>query len=229
MAEYKSKHTGAQIDAAVDRAKTAVLTVNGTAPDANGNVVVSGGGGSGYILPTASADVKGGVKVGEGLQMDGEVLSVEPYIENYRLLRTVTIDNSDVNLISFDVDDSGKAFSVRNLIVYGVINTSMPTKGARFLFNDANTEAVWFAQYATDGTTRFFTKIQMLKGGELIFSEHTAGANANHWHAIDPRKCVKLPSDVGGQTAFAPITKVRLYLNDSGVWSTGTKLYFYGY
>lgn len=33
-----------------------------------------GGGGSSYTLPTASADVKGGVKIGEGLTMDGEVL-----------------------------------------------------------------------------------------------------------------------------------------------------------
>jgi len=34
----------------------------------------NGGGGS-YILPTASPTVKGGVKIGSGLQMDGEVLS----------------------------------------------------------------------------------------------------------------------------------------------------------
>lgn len=33
------------------------------------------GGGGGYTLPTASADVKGGVKIGDGLQMVGEVLS----------------------------------------------------------------------------------------------------------------------------------------------------------
>lgn len=45
MAEYNSKHTGADIDAAVDRAKTAVLTVNGAAPDANGNVAIESGGG----------------------------------------------------------------------------------------------------------------------------------------------------------------------------------------
>jgi hypothetical protein len=31
-----------------------------------------------YTLPTASADVKGGVKVGSGLQMDGDVLGVVP-------------------------------------------------------------------------------------------------------------------------------------------------------
>lgn len=34
-----------------------------------------GGGGGGYTLPTASADTKGGVKIGAGLTMTGEVLS----------------------------------------------------------------------------------------------------------------------------------------------------------
>lgn len=35
----------------------------------------SGGGGGSYTLPTASETIKGGVKIGDGLQMDGEVLS----------------------------------------------------------------------------------------------------------------------------------------------------------
>lgn len=34
------------------------------------------GGGGGYTLPTASAETKGGVKIGDGLEMIGEVLSV---------------------------------------------------------------------------------------------------------------------------------------------------------
>ncbi len=39
-----------------------------------GDELNNGGGGSSYTLPTASADTKGGVKIGEGLTMDGEVL-----------------------------------------------------------------------------------------------------------------------------------------------------------
>lgn len=35
---------------------------------------IGGGGGSSYTLPTASANTKGGVKIGTGLIMDGEVL-----------------------------------------------------------------------------------------------------------------------------------------------------------
>lgn len=33
--------------------------------------------GGGYSLPTAAADTKGGVKIGSGLSMDGEVLSAD--------------------------------------------------------------------------------------------------------------------------------------------------------
>ena len=39
-----------------------------------GDELNNGGGGSSYTLPTASADTKGGVKIGEGLTMEGEVL-----------------------------------------------------------------------------------------------------------------------------------------------------------
>ena len=39
-----------------------------------------GGGGGGYTLPTASADTKGGVKIGNGLTMTGEVLSADAQI-----------------------------------------------------------------------------------------------------------------------------------------------------
>ena len=38
----------------------------------------NGGGGGSYHLPTASASVKGGVKVGSGLKMTDEALSVDP-------------------------------------------------------------------------------------------------------------------------------------------------------
>lgn len=41
---------------------------------------ISSGGGGGYILPTASADTKGGVKVGPGMRMTGEVLDRSDFI-----------------------------------------------------------------------------------------------------------------------------------------------------
>lgn len=50
----------------------------------------SSGGGS-YTLPTASADTKGGVKIGSGLSMDGEVLSATGGAEKF----VVTLTEDD--------------------------------------------------------------------------------------------------------------------------------------
>ena len=53
-----------------------------------------------YTLPTASTDVKGGVKVGEGLQMDGDVLGVVPE-SKYELLSSVTVGEGGAKKITF--------------------------------------------------------------------------------------------------------------------------------
>ena len=45
-----------------------------------GNKIGSGGGGEPYSLPTASDDTKGGVKIGNGLTMTGEVLSADAQV-----------------------------------------------------------------------------------------------------------------------------------------------------
>ena len=47
---------------------------NGDISTIGAEISAGGGGGSSYTLPTASASTKGGVKIGEGLTMDGEVL-----------------------------------------------------------------------------------------------------------------------------------------------------------
>ena len=56
------------------------------------------GGGSEYTLPTASATTKGGVKVGSGLQMSGEVLQVEPDT-GYQLIESITVEEDVQNII----------------------------------------------------------------------------------------------------------------------------------
>lgn len=53
-----------------------------------------------YNLPTASADVKGGVKVGKGLQMDGDVLSVKGS-GKYELLSQITVGEGGAKKITF--------------------------------------------------------------------------------------------------------------------------------
>lgn len=60
-------------------------------------------------LPTASADIKGGVKVGEGLQMDGDVLGVQPDDEP---IASILIEGSDVYSVQIDKDVNGNPFDL---------------------------------------------------------------------------------------------------------------------
>lgn len=52
------------------------INANGTRTTI-GAAIGSGGGGGSYTLPTASESTKGGVKIGSGLKMTGEVLSAD--------------------------------------------------------------------------------------------------------------------------------------------------------
>ena len=56
-----------------------------------------------YSLPVASADTLGGVKVGEGLQMDGDVLGVAPEGE-YELIETITVTEDNLKSIQRDIE-----------------------------------------------------------------------------------------------------------------------------
>lgn len=201
MAEYKSKHTGAQIDAAVDRAKAAILTVNGSAPDANGNVVVSGGGGG----------------------------SSSPYVDQYRLLKKVEIGSAaNVSIITMDKDDSGNPFSIRHVRIYAII-TGLPTNCAgRLLINDIGTEAAFFNVFLSDQAGRVYIALDVDANGTLVFAEHSGGANANSWAALKPSYSIHLPSDLGVEVIPA-ITKLRVYLNDGKTWPLDSIIYIFGY
>ena len=94
--------------------KNVVKTVNGVAPDANGNVQVEGGGGS-YTLPTASATVKGGVMVGEGLQMDGDVMSIDG--DEYVLLETITLAEEGLLEIIRTAEPDGTPYNLKAMMV----------------------------------------------------------------------------------------------------------------
>lgn len=74
-----------------------------------------------YTLPTASADVKGGVKIGEGLQMDGDVLEVVGGVEGkkYHRIKTITLTEDQAG-----VKDITEMFeSVYNGLIVTIENT----------------------------------------------------------------------------------------------------------
>lgn len=75
-------YTKTEVDSAIStegakyNPKDNFKTINGQSIVGTGNIEIQGGGGS-YTLPTASASTKGGIKIGEGLSMDGEVLNAD--------------------------------------------------------------------------------------------------------------------------------------------------------
>lgn len=79
-------------------------------------VNVFGTGGGAYVLPTASADTLGGVKVGDGLQMDGDVLGVVPEGE-YELLEAINVTEEGLRSIERDREPNGKEYSIKKLFI----------------------------------------------------------------------------------------------------------------
>ena len=68
-----------------------------------------------YTLPVASAETLGGVKVGEGLQMDGEKLGVVPD-GNFELIETATIEN-EITIFSRSAEPNGARYNFIKLYV----------------------------------------------------------------------------------------------------------------
>jgi len=63
-----------------------------------------------YELPTASADTKGGVKVGNGLQMTGDVLGVKPE-GVYELIETITLETESTIVRTAEPDGTDYRFT----------------------------------------------------------------------------------------------------------------------
>ena len=107
--------------------RTAVISVNGEYADENGNVVFSGGGGSGeYVLPIASAARLGGIRVGSGLTIgfDGTlnaVASSNIYTSN----GTIT-DNRTVNLNNKTITFTNGGFKADKLTLLLMLENTTP-------------------------------------------------------------------------------------------------------
>lgn len=65
--------------------------------DENGRISSnpSGSGGNEYTLPTATKEIKGGIKIGDRLTMDGDILSADPQM-NYTAGANISISNTGV-------------------------------------------------------------------------------------------------------------------------------------
>ena len=73
---------------------------------------MSEGGGGSYTLPTASPSTKGGVKIGTGLSMSGEVLNTNiPEITESDYGKVLAIDNTG-NLVWANVSAGTNSFAI---------------------------------------------------------------------------------------------------------------------
>lgn len=113
-------------------------------------IVIGSGSGGGisesYILPTASETIKGGVKVGNGLQMDGDVLSVKQ--GEYELIETITITEDMV--IERTAEPDGTPYSFDALNIHILIPNGLAAPKGSILFyktNDLNAHFIhrWLA------------------------------------------------------------------------------------
>ena len=107
-----------------------------------------------YTLPVASADTLGGVKVGEGLQMDGDMLSVVPEGE-YELIETITPEEDMVIERTVEPDGTPYDFDVVALRIkkpagitidasMGIsANTKKKTTHALYFMTTTKTEEQW--------------------------------------------------------------------------------------
>jgi hypothetical protein len=83
-----------------------------------------------YVLPVASADTLGGVRIGKGLRMDGDVLGVEPEGE-YELIKTIVL-NEEVEMIRSD------GFNLSKVYVELVVPNDGTSSPGTVFVNDAH-------------------------------------------------------------------------------------------
>lgn len=85
-----------------------------------------------YVLPTASATVKGGVRVGDGLQMDGDVLGVVPEGE-WVLIEEIPI-TEEVTSVERTKEPDGTPLKLSKAIILSLVPKVESTEGYQAMY-----------------------------------------------------------------------------------------------
>lgn len=123
-------------------------------------------GAAGYTLPAASADTLGGVKVGSGLLMDGDVLGVVPE-SKYELIETITLaeDTAQVHL-SQEPDGTPYRFEKAQVKVKTGGTDSGSGYFPYFLSNGTIIGRAWSNGYSnSNGSTKMYRFEMYLENG----------------------------------------------------------------
>ena len=144
-----------------------------------------GGGGEPYVLPTASPTTKGGIKVGEGLTMDGEVLNVSSTGSGYEVLNVpitaitrgmsageTYIANSSVNISTYVLD----GYTFLGFVGYSdvdkvFVSYRLDSNTIRLTINNTDTQS----QTVTVNGNAIFVK-QLEQDTSLLFENFTGSA-----------------------------------------------------
>lgn len=171
-------------------------------------------------LPTASATVRGGVKVGEGLQMDGDVLGVKPE-QPMRLIGEI-ITEEEVAIIKLTADASGKPISVKKAFV-----TLTPGAGivSNFtgLLTDGTSALLYISSNEIKKTNASLVSCLSIENGRL-FVDRTMT------YTTDGQTCYEGVIPYGRATGMVKqdaITSVGANALAGNVWPVGTKLAIY--
>ena len=150
-----------------------------------------------YTLPTASAEVKGGVKVGEGLQMDGDVLGVVPEPE-LEFIETIVCDGTYGNV-------SRSNLSLKRVVLY--IHTQAATAAASIGIEVRNGKEMFGYTWIGNGinTAERWMYANAVSGGKQeAYIEATGPSTSKH----TSNGLSRTPSRYDGDT---PITRVNIY------------------
>lgn len=171
-----------------------------------------------YTLPTASAAVKGGVKVGDGLVMDGETLAVKPD-KALTLMESITIGDEDTELLEIIRDSYSGLKQLR-------INCTTPAQEvAQNIFVTTN---MGVSAMTIGGRAYYGQNLT----GDAIFKMRR---NAGYWDgeteiggaSSNSTKYGQVGTEMIDVATHPEITKIRIYTFSPG-FSAGTKFEIYG-
>lgn len=116
-----------------------------------------------YTLPTASETVKGGVKIGSGLEMDDEVLNVKPE-GVYELIETITFDTSATFTRNKEPDGTPYAFKK---VCVRIESPAASLSGGYIGFRHGSTviQRTWIPAFSSNTSKRHMLAWCEVKGG----------------------------------------------------------------
>lgn len=166
-----------------------------------------------YTLPTASETVKGGVKVGEGLQMDGDVLGVKPEPE-YELIETIVCDGTYGVFVRYNLALSHAKIHIHTQAAEEVNSIGVEAHNAAGMFGYA-----WIGNGVA--TNERWSYVYLVSDGKNAYCEYRGPVTAYYGTA-------SVGKTVAVQDASTPINRFNVYVSGGGLFPEGTTVEIWG-